>query len=125
MGEALVVIGASNGWGPYPLTAEQADLVLKELTSDMERVQADVTVLRRRSEAGAEKGMFRHSEILFLFCQNSAELYKHAMRTCVAQSFWHVGPLRIRHIFKYLSKAFGVSSSSSIASSLSITKQHK
>ena len=57
MGEALVVIGASNGWGPFPLTAEQADQVLKELTAEMGRIEADVTTLRRRSESGAEKGM--------------------------------------------------------------------
>lgn len=56
MGEALVVIGASNGWGPFPLTAQQADLVLKELTAEMLRIGADVTTLRRRSESGTEKG---------------------------------------------------------------------
>ena len=56
MGEALVVIGASNGWGPFPLTAQQADLVLKELTAEMLRIGADVTTLRQRSESGTEKG---------------------------------------------------------------------
>lgn len=56
MGEALVVIGASNGWGPYPLTSQQADLVLDELTNEMGRIEADSTILRRRSESGAEKG---------------------------------------------------------------------
>ena len=56
MGEALVVIGASNGWGPFPLTASQADLVLKELTAEMERIGADVTTLRRKSETGTDKG---------------------------------------------------------------------
>lgn len=63
MGEALVVIGASNGWGPFPLTAQQADLVLKELTAEMGRLEADVTTLRRRSESGTDKGQphYRHS----------------------------------------------------------------
>ena len=56
MGEAMVVIGASNGWGPFPLTTEQADLVLQELIGEMKRIKADVTVLRRRSESGTEKG---------------------------------------------------------------------
>ena len=56
MGEALVVIGASNGWGPYPLTSQQADFVLNELTTEMGRIGADSTSLRRRSESGTEKG---------------------------------------------------------------------
>lgn len=61
MGEALVLIGASNGWGPFPLTPEQADLVLEELTAEMSRIEADVTTLRRRSELGSEKGKLDHS----------------------------------------------------------------
>lgn len=60
MGEALVVIGASNGWGPFPLTSEQAEDVLKELTAEMGRIEADVTVLRRRSESGTDRGKSPH-----------------------------------------------------------------
>ena len=56
MGEALVSIGSPNGWGPAPLTAQQVDEVLAELTADMDGVGADVTVLRRRAECTSVKG---------------------------------------------------------------------
>ena len=56
MGEALVSIGSPNGWGPAPLTAQQVDEVLAELMADMDRVGADVTVLRRRAECTSVKG---------------------------------------------------------------------
>jgi len=56
MGEALLVVGAPNGWGPHPLTSEQMEGVLKEVTPEMEGVGADVTELRRRAGTSTVKG---------------------------------------------------------------------
>jgi hypothetical protein len=56
MGEALIVVGAPNGWGPQPLTPEQVEVVLKDLTAEMDRVGADVTELRRRAGTSTVKG---------------------------------------------------------------------
>jgi len=56
MGEALLVVGAPNGWGPHPLTSEQMEGVLKEVTAEMEGVGADVTELRRRAGTSTVKG---------------------------------------------------------------------
>ncbi|GAB4820818.1 hypothetical protein N2152v2_007864 [Parachlorella kessleri] len=48
-GEALVELGASaGGYGPTNLSEPQLDAVIKALGERMERVNADVTVLRRR-----------------------------------------------------------------------------
>ena len=56
MGEALLVVGAPNGWGPHPLTSEQMAAVMQELTAEMDRVGADVTELRRRGSTSTVKG---------------------------------------------------------------------
>jgi len=48
IGEALVEVGAPDGWGPLGLTADQLDAVLERLRVAMNAAHADVTVLRQR-----------------------------------------------------------------------------
>ena len=48
IGEALVEVGAPDGWGPLGLTAAHLEAVLARLRSAMDAVEADVTVLRQR-----------------------------------------------------------------------------
>ena len=48
IGEALVEVGAPDGWGPLGLMADQLGAVLERLRAAMSTAHADVTVLRRR-----------------------------------------------------------------------------
>lgn len=50
MGEAILAVGASGGWGPSPLTTPELDLILEELTKEMDQASADVTFLRPRTD---------------------------------------------------------------------------
>ncbi|KAK9908835.1 hypothetical protein WJX75_003542 [Coccomyxa subellipsoidea] len=55
VGEQLVNVGGSHGWGPGNLTDEQLDLVLAEMREAMKTVSAEVTVLRRSAPAHPTK----------------------------------------------------------------------
>lgn len=55
VGEQLVSVGGSLGWGPANLTDEQLDLVLAQMREAMRNVGAETTVLRRSSPASANK----------------------------------------------------------------------
>ena len=48
IGEAMVEVGAPDGWGPLGLTAAQLEAVLARLRGAMDAAEADVTVLRQR-----------------------------------------------------------------------------
>ncbi|KAK9810446.1 hypothetical protein WJX72_010850 [[Myrmecia] bisecta] len=47
-GEALVQVGAPNGWGPQILAEEQLDAILKRIDTEMNAAGADINILRRR-----------------------------------------------------------------------------
>ena len=68
IGEALVEVGAPDGWGPLGLTAVQLDAVLERLRVAMNAAHADVTVLRQRQvhiptmgDAGAHNPALNHA----------------------------------------------------------------
>ena len=50
MGEMILAVGASGGWGPTPLTKDELDQLLDELIKEMDQASADVTFLRPRSD---------------------------------------------------------------------------
>lgn len=56
IGETLLTIGGSSGWGPAEhLPTCQMDIVLQALQGQMGAMQADMTLLRRRVLPGASR----------------------------------------------------------------------
>lgn len=48
-GEAVLEVGAPNGWGPCGLTEDQLALALDRVRAAADRAGGDVTVLRQRA----------------------------------------------------------------------------
>lgn len=94
MGEAILAVGASNGWGPTPLTQEELDSVLDELIQDMDRASADVTILRPRTDS--PKGNLQFSSaspsayIIVLFLVKDEDKQSHSFNDLplLRQQFW-------------------------------------
>lgn len=71
MGEAVLAVGASNGWGPSPLNKEELDTVLDDLTQEMEASSADVTILRPRTDAAKGQCHLLNAQPCFLFLKQT------------------------------------------------------
>ena len=55
VGEALLTVGGANGWGPEVLSSQQLDAVLQAVQGRLKSMEAEMTLLRRRTLPASSK----------------------------------------------------------------------